>query len=295
MAAKQAPSVTENGDVTRMSPEVEPLPKDPPRLRNIEITLEDGVATITLNRPKSFNAMSPDLIRELPLAFSWLADRAEARAAIVTGAGRAFCAGGDVNWFKRSMDDDAIDPSAEVRRGADLLHQGILDLRRVAFPVVAAINGPAAGAGFSLALACDIRIASSEAFLAPAYGRIGVSPDGGLTWLLPRTVGSAKAIEILLDDPNIDAQSALEIGLVNEVVTPEQLLARANERARELSVKSPHYVRVCKQLVATAFDRGLADHLQLERHGIAEGLGTADARRGISAFLAGDTPEFHGD
>lgn len=278
-----------------MRPEIEPLPKDPPRLENIEIALDDGLATVTLNRPKSFNSMSPDLIAELPVAMSWLADRSGARAAVITGAGRAFSAGGDVSWFKRAIDDEAMDAAAEVRRGADVLHQGILDLRRVPFPVIAAINGPAAGAGLSLALACDIRIASRQAMLAAAYGRIGASPDGGLTWLLPRVVGAAKAMEILLDDPNLDAESALAIGLVGEIVEPDELLPRAAERARELGAKSPHYVRLCKRLVGGAFDRGLADHLQLERHGIADSLATVDAHRGVSAFLAGETPEFRGD
>lgn len=278
-----------------MSIEFEPLPKDPPRLETIEVTLEEGLATVTLNRPDSFNSMSPELIAELPVAFSWLADRSGARAAILTGAGRAFSAGGDINWFKRSMEDDSIDPVAEVRRGADVLHQGILDLRRVAFPVVAAVNGPAAGAGLSLALACDYRIASSEAFVAAAYGRIGASPDGGLTWLLPRAVGEAKAMEILLNDPNLDAEAALAAGLVNEVCEPERLLDRAREKARKLGEKSPHYVRMCKKLVGGAFDRGLADHLQLERHGIAEAMGTEDARRGVAGFLAGEKPGFRGD
>lgn len=277
-----------------MSPEIEPLTEAPPSLKHIEVTLEDGLALIRFNRPKSFNAMSPDLIFELPVVFSWLADRSGARAAVVTGAGRAFSAGGDVNWFKWAMDTEGLDAATEVRRGADVLHQGILDLRRVPFPVVAAINGPAAGAGLSLALACDIRIASEDALLAPAYGRIGASPDGGLTWLLPRAVGAARAIEILLDDANIDAAAALKAGLVNEVVAPADLLERASARARELGAKSPYYVRVCKELIAGSFDRGFADHLQLERHGIADSLATEDARNAVAAFLAGETPEFSG-
>ena len=113
------------------------------------------------------------------------------RALIVTGAGRAFCSGGDVNWFKRGVDGRDVDLPSEVRRGAEALHQAIVDLRRIPYPVIAAINGPAAGAGFSLALACDIRIASEDAFLACAYGRIGASPDGGMTYFLPRVVGPA--------------------------------------------------------------------------------------------------------
>lgn len=277
-----------------MSPEIEPLTEAPPSLEHIEVSLEDGLALIRFNRPKSFNAMSPELIFELPIVFSWLADRSGARAAVITGNGRAFSAGGDVNWFKWAMDSEGLDAATEVRRGADVLHQGILDLRRVPFPVIAAINGPAAGAGLSLALACDIRIASEQALLVPAYGRIGASPDGGLTWLLPRIVGAAKAIEILLDDPNMDAATALEAGLVNEVVPADELLDRASARARELAAKSPYYVRLCKQLVGGSFDRGFAEHLQLERHGIADALATEDARNAVAAFLAGETPSFEG-
>ena len=109
--------------------------------------------------------MSPEMIGELTTAFGWLADRAPMRALIVTGAGKAFCAGGDVNWFRKGVEEEEIDLPAEVRRGAEALHQAIIDLRRIPYPVIAAVNGPAAGAGFSLALACDIRIASEVRLL----------------------------------------------------------------------------------------------------------------------------------
>src|SRR6202012_4611156 len=131
--------------------------------------------------------------------------------------GAAFCAGGDVNWFKKGMDESGQSISADVRRGADALHAAIVDLRRIEVPVIAAVNGPAAGAGFSLALACDLRIAPDGAFSAPPYGRIGASPDGGMTYFLPRVIGPAKALELLLEDPNLPAASALEMGLVTEV------------------------------------------------------------------------------
>lgn len=277
-----------------MSIEIKPLPKGPPDLNTIEIAVEGELAIVKLNRPEAFNAMSPEMIFELPIAFSWLADRSGARAAVVTGAGKAFCAGGDVNWFRESFTNDEIDPSTEVRRGASVLHQGISDLRRVPFPVVAAINGPAAGAGLSLALACDIRIASTNAFLACAYGRIGASPDGGMTWLLPRAVGSAKALELLLNDPNLDAESARSEGLVTEVVEADKLIERAREKAVKLGAKSPHYIRQCKALIQGSFERSLEEQLQLERIAIAEGMGTEDARNGVEAFLAGEQPEFKG-
>lgn len=267
----------------------------PPELKTIEIEVgEDGVGVLTLNRPKAFNAMSPEMIAELPLVFSWCADQAPLRALIVTGAGNAFCAGGDVNWFKKGAEDDDIDLPASVRHGADVLHQGIIDLRRVPYPVIAAVNGPAAGAGFSMALACDIRIASENAIFAPAYGRIGASPDGGMTYFLPRVVGPSRALEILLEDPNMSAHDALSEGLVTEVVEPEVLMESARARAGRLGQMAPHYVRMAKELVGVSIENRIADHLQLERHGIADSMATEDLLNGVQAFFAGEKPEFHG-
>src|SRR5687767_11469237 len=152
----------------------------PPELETLRIEVDGEIATMTLDRPDAFNAMSPQMIGELTVAFAWFADRAPLRALIITGEGKAFSAGGDVNWFKKGVDSKEFDLPSDVRRGAEVLHQGIIDLRRIPYPVIAAVNGPAAGAGFSLALACDIRIAADTAFFAPAYGRIGASPDGGM-------------------------------------------------------------------------------------------------------------------
>jgi 2-(1,2-epoxy-1,2-dihydrophenyl)acetyl-CoA isomerase len=275
--------------------EVPLLTSDPPELETLEIEIDDQIGTLTLNRPDALNAMSPELIGELTIAAAWLADRAPIRALVVTGAGRAFCAGGDVNWFKRGVTDDGVDLPSEVRRGAEALHNAIVDIRRIPFPVIAAINGPAAGAGMSLALSADIRIASEEAFLAIAYGRIGAAPDGGMTYFLPRVVGPAKALELALNDPNLDAKAALEAGLVSEVVPADQLLARAREKAEKLAAKAPYYVRMTKRLLHESIEHSLTDHLQLERHGIADSMATQDLKRGVTAFFAGEEPEFHGD
>jgi 2-(1,2-epoxy-1,2-dihydrophenyl)acetyl-CoA isomerase len=271
------------------------LTADPPELETLQIEVDDQVGTLTLNRPDALNAMSPQLIGELQIAAAWLADRARIRALIVTGSGRAFCAGGDVNWFKRGVEDPEADLPSEVRRGAEALHQAIVDFRRVPYPVIAAINGPAAGAGMSLALSCDIRIASERAFLAIAYGRIGASPDGGMTYFLPRVVGPAKALELALNDPNLDANAALEAGLVSEVVPAEELMSRAREKAEKLARMAPHYVRMAKKLLHESIEHSLTDHLQLERHGIADSMATQDLRRGVTAFFAGEEPEFEGD
>jgi enoyl-CoA hydratase/carnithine racemase len=266
----------------------------PPELNTLQIEVAEEIATLTLNRPDAFNAMSPELIAELMTATAWLADEAPIRALIITGAGPAFCAGGDITWFRKGMEDPEIDIAANVRRGAEALHTAIIDLRRIEVPVIGAINGPAAGAGFSLALACDIRIAADGAFFAPAYGRIGASPDGGMTYFLPRVLGPAKALEMLLDDPNLPATEALEMGIVSEVVAADDLMARARERADQLAQMAPHYVKMAKRLVAVSLENSLPEHLQLERHGIADSMATEDTRNGVVAFFGGEKPVFKG-
>jgi 2-(1,2-epoxy-1,2-dihydrophenyl)acetyl-CoA isomerase len=263
----------------------------PPALNTMRLEIDGEIGTLVLNRPEFFNAMSPEMISELPVVFGWLADTAGLRALIITGEGAAFCAGGDLNWFKKGIEDPDVDVVAAVRAGAETLHQGIIDMQRIPYPVIAAINGPAAGAGLSLALACDIRICAEDAFLACAYGRIGASPDGGMTYFLPRVVGPARAIELLLNDPNLNAQAALEEKLVSEVVAAEQLIERARAKAAKLAAKSPYYVKMAKQLVHGSLDHTIAEHLQLERHGIAESMGTEDVREAVAAFLDGRASE----
>ncbi|HEX2708760.1 MAG TPA: enoyl-CoA hydratase/isomerase family protein [Solirubrobacterales bacterium] len=267
----------------------------PPDLNTMRIDIDGaGIGTLTLDRPDAFNAMSPEMIGEMTVAFAWLADRAPLRALIVTGAGMAFCAGGDLTWFRKGIESDEIDLSSEVRRGAEALHQAIVDLRRISYPVIAAINGPAAGAGFSLALACDTRIASESAFFACAYGRIGASPDGGMTYFLPRVVGPSRALELLLEDPNMSAQEALAERLVAEVVAPEDLAKRALAKATKLAAMAPHYVRMAKLLCGVSIENSITEHLQLERHGIADSMATEDLRNGVEAFFSGEKTEFHG-
>ncbi|MBK5110713.1 MAG: enoyl-CoA hydratase/isomerase family protein [Thermoleophilia bacterium] len=264
-----------------------------PELNTLELETDGEIATLTLNRPDSFNAMSPELIDELGIAFEWLAVQ-PLRALIITGSGVAFCSGGDLNWFKLGIEDPDVDIVSSVKAGAERLHQGIAALRRIPYPVIAAINGPAAGAGFSLALACDTRICSEKAFFACAYGRIGASPDGGMTYFLPRVVGPGRAIEILLNDPNLSPESALEENLVAEVVAPEKLLDRAREKAEKLAAMSPYYVRMSKQLVSGSLDHNMTEHLEFERDAIANSMATDDLHNAVTAFLSGGESEFTG-
>ncbi len=266
----------------------------PPELSTLRIDVDGEIGTLTLDRPDAFNAMSPEMIFDLGTAFAWFADQAPLRALIITGAGKAFCSGGDINGFKAGVEDDSIDLPAQVRRGAEALHVAIVDLRRIPYPVIAAVNGAAAGAGFSLALACDFRIAAADAFVACAYGRIGASPDGGMTYFLPRIVGPSRALEIFLEDPNLTAADALEEGLVSEVVPPDELMDAARAKAEKLATKAPHYVKMAKRLCGVSIENSINDHLQLERHGIADSMATEDLREGAIAFFSGETPEFKG-
>lgn len=266
----------------------------PPELKTMQLEIEGEIGTLTLNRPDNLNAMSPEMIGEFTVAFAWLADRAPLRALIITGAGRAFSSGGDVTWFAKGVESEEFDLPSDVRRGAEVLHQAIVDMQRIPYPVIAAVNGPAAGAGFSLALACDFRIASEDAFFACAYGRIGASPDGGMTYFLPRVVGPSRALEILLNDPNMTPENALAEGLVSEVVPADELMSRARDKAEKLAAKAPHYVRMAKLLCKQSIENSLTDHLQLERHGIADSMATEDLFAGVTAFFSGEEPEFKG-
>ena len=208
------------------------------------------IGTLMLDRPDSLNAMSPELIYELTVASGWLADQAPLRGLIVTGAGeRAFSSGGDVNWFKGGLDDPELDLPADVRRGAEVLHQAIVDFRRIQYPVIAAVNGVAAGAGFSLALMCDIRIASDKAVFAESFVKLGIIPGDGGAWLLPRVVGMSKAAEMTFTGDTLSADEAKACGLVSKVVPHDTLLDEAKALAARIAANPITAVRFAKRLM----------------------------------------------
>lgn len=264
-----------------------------PEFRTLLLDLDGPVATLTLNRPEAGNAFVPEMVEELPAAFAWLADRAPARALVITGAGRLFSAGGDVEHFRDGL-DDPVEFAASMRHGLARLHHAIAELCRIPYPVVAAINGHAIGAGLALALAADLRVASERSKLMFAYGRIGASPDGGMTYFLPRIVGPARATELLLEEPILRAREALAAGLVTEVVPPGDVVASATLRAARLAEKSPQFVRNVKRLVTSSQDHGLLEQLELERHALADATATSDFAHGVTALFAGRRPVFAG-
>ncbi|MFI2641583.1 enoyl-CoA hydratase/isomerase family protein [Streptomyces sp. NPDC018610] len=252
----------------------------------------DGdIGVLTLNRPEAGNAMDHALLTELAAATSQLHGY---KGVLVTGAGKDFCRGGDLREMDRRLGDPSVDSRAYSHELTDLLGAAIRDIRALPCPVLAAVNGQAAGAGMSLALACDLRLASRRAAFHIAYGALGASTDGGMSWFLPRLVGHGRALELLLEQPVLRASRAAELGLVTEVVEPSELRAEALYRLRALSSAAPHTLRSAKRLLDTALHTSLEDHLAAEHELFADGAASADLRTGIGALLAGETPEFHG-
>ena len=269
---------------------------EPPCFETLRFDLEDdGIGVLTLDRPSEGNAMSPTMLRELPEATAWLADRAPLRGLVLTGAGESFSVGGDLSALKDILDAADIDVAADCRFRVDQLHQAVLNLRRIRVPLVAAVNGLAAGSGFALALACDDRIASDRAAFTAAYGRVGLTPDGGLSYFLPRAVGEMKARSWLLGDALIRAKTALQEGMVSRIVPADELVDAARRRARRLADLAPRYTAITKMLVARSLQSSLAEQLQLERHSFADSAATVDFRRGIKAYFSGARATFAGD
>ena len=219
----------------------------------------NGVLEITLNRPDSLNAMNEALIEGLAQRVA--EGRApEVRAVLIRGEGRGFCAGGDIRHFAKLLESEKPLP----REMPDRLHETIECLRQLPKPVLAVVQGPCVGAGFSLVLACDLVIASEESVFNLAYVGIGLSPDGSSSFFLPRHVGMKKATEILLTGRNMTAQEALELGLVNRIVPAADLLEQGRAMARMLtSGPTVAYGRV-KELINSSYDNSLHDQLALE-------------------------------
>lgn len=254
----------------------------------IDLDVGTGVATITLNRPEALNALTVAMKVELLAAFQELEREPAARAVILTGAGRAFCAGQDL---RERLEPDAAPLGVEVRERYNPI---VRAMRALPKPIVGAINGVAAGAGASLALACDLRIASEAASFALAFGRVGLVPDSGATWFLPRLVGTARAAELaLLNDP-VAAAEALRLGLVSRVTAPEQLFAEARVIAGRLAAGAPRAIALTKRALDAAWDSNLDAALELEAELQDQAGRTNDHAEGIAAFMEKRAPRFTG-
>jgi 2-(1,2-epoxy-1,2-dihydrophenyl)acetyl-CoA isomerase len=254
----------------------------------LRVEVDGPVATLTLDRPEALNALTVTVKVALREALESLAGDRAVRAVILTGAGRAFCAGQDLAERERP---DAAPLDVEVRERYNPI---IRALRSMGQPVIAAVNGVAAGAGASLAFACDLRIAAEEARFVLAFGRIGLVPDSGATWFLPRLVGPAKAAELALVGDALDAAEALRLGLVSTVVPGDRLQAEARALADGLAEGAPVALALTKEALQRSttitLDEALDGEAKLQ--GIAGA--TADHAEGLAAFREKRPPRFGG-
>jgi len=255
-------------------------------MAEVETTREGGVLTITLNRPDVLNAFTADMHRELVGAFKDARDP-EVRAVVVTGAGRGFCVGQDLNEFGEA----ARDIAGRLRRH---YHPTVLAVRELEKPVLAAVNGPAAGAGLSFACACDLRIAGESATFVPAFINIGLVPDMGGTFFVRRLLGTSRAFEWMTSGRRLGAGKALDWGLVSEVVPDDRLAERAAERAAELAAMPTRGIALSKRLFDSAEYSTLEEQLELEAQLQAAATQTNDFREGVDAFLEKRDPRFSG-
>jgi len=265
------------------------------KFETINVAYDDGMVTLTLNRPESFNAMTPKMGREVAAATREIAADPQARVLVIAGAGMAFCSGGDLGMLARSAGIDC-GPDAEhsMAEAPKEFYRGFLSILDSALPTIAAIHGAAIGAGLCLALACDIRLAARDTKLGLTFARLGIHPGMGATYFLPRFVGIAKAYELLFTGRVVDGVEAERIGLVNRAVPRGELTSSVAALAREISGSAPIVVQMLKRSVRLGLESDLESVLDREAELQARAFRTADAREGIQAALDRRSPMFRG-
>jgi enoyl-CoA hydratase/carnithine racemase len=258
---------------------------------NINVTEDSGIVTITLNRPDKLNALVGHMRRDLAEALEQAGSERTVRVVVITGAGRAYCAGGDLERAAELMDQD---DSEEFARLLGAARRVVTAIRTMTKPVVASINGPAAGAGCNLALACDLRIAGASATFTQSFVKIGFHPDWGGTYFLPRLVSPNKACELFFLGDSIDAQEALRLGLVNWVVPNEELEAATRKLAERLRDAPPISVAAAKQAIYASSHQDLETMLRYEVEAQMRCFESRDGKEGVRAFLESRDPRFTG-
>jgi len=250
--------------------------------------VRDNIARITLNRPDAANALNIDMSKDLMHASLECSEDPAIRAVIVTGTGRMFCAGGDLKSFAAQGENLA----AHLKEVTLYLHAAVSRFTRMDAPVIAAVNGTAAGAGMSLACACDFVLAAESARFTMAYTRAGLTPDGSSTYFLPRIVGLKRALELTLTNRMLSAQEACTWGIVTRVVPDANLMAEGETLAAQLASSATGALGAAKRLLHSGWNETLETQMELEAQAIAARSHTADGREGISAFLEKRAPKF---
>lgn len=257
-------------------------------LKRVLFMVQDGVAHITLNRPDAANTINEEMGKDLMHVVTHCYDNPAVRAILISGAGSLFSGGGDLKAF--SSAGQRL-PSV-VREVTTYLHAAIARLTRINAPVIAAIHGAAAGAGLSLAMACDIVVAAESSRFTVAYTQAGLTPDGGLTHFLPRIVGIRRALELTLTNRTFSAKEAEEWGIVTRVVPDALLLQEAMNLASSLAAGPIEAFGISKRLLHRGWNETLETQMEDESEGIAKSAGSADASEGIRAFLEKRKPNF---
>ena len=257
---------------------------------NLTFEVRDGLARLTLNRPKAANSFNLDLAREFLETATICAEDSAIRAVLLTGAGRMFCAGGDLKNFAAAEDQIP----ARVAETADTLHAAILKFAHMNAPVVAAVNGPAAGAGMSLVCMTDMALAAESAIFTMAYTASGLAPDGSSTYFLPRIVGMRRARELMLTNRRLSAAEAQAWGIVERVVPDDDLIAEAEKLARVLASGPTLAFGAVKRLLLSSQNAQLEDQLDAETSAIVAMTRTSDGREGVAAFREKRKPSFTG-
>jgi 2-(1,2-epoxy-1,2-dihydrophenyl)acetyl-CoA isomerase len=256
----------------------------------VALTVDDhGVAIVTLNRPDALNALNDEMKAELADVWRELANRRDARSVLLTGAGRAFSTGGDI----KQMDPDRGLETTRLRM-TKLLREVVIPLYRLDKPVIAAVNGHAHGLGLALALACDIAYASEGSILSMAFVRVGLAPDGGASFLLPRLVGLNKAKELMFTGRRLTATDALDLGLINRVLPEDQLMPAAMELAVELAQGPTIALGAAKRALNAAPLASIEEIADLEAYGQAQAMASDDHREGRAAFAEKRKARFTG-
>ena len=261
--------------------------------QTVNYELKDSVAVITLNRPDALNALSQQITKDLRAAVDKAAEE-RARAAILTGAGRAFCSGGDLREMQEIGQTEGK-PEAFLDAPLKALHNVIRSIRKAPLPFVAAVNGVCAGAGVNFALACDIVIAGDDATFREAFVRIGLSPDCGGTFFLPRAVGEKIATEMFMTGDSITADRAHTLGMINHVVPADQLIEEANKLATRLAAGPTASIARIKRMMNATFANDLNGQLEMEAACQIESGRGSDFPEGVAAFFEKRAPNFTGN